>query len=261
MVNGARERRQRRRRHRGRLRCGRLRRGGAAVVAEHEPGDESRGERDGHHCSQPKARVAEDGYVRQPASPDARLALRNGSSLDVDVWLTWHGRVPQVGVPCPEISRTTGEIQSWSLGAGRTSGGDAGGGSRTLTPREGTPDFKSGAYDQFRHPGEGEAYSRAGRRLLPGRHRREREPLRALAAEGVAEGGERLLVEAVADRDVALAPVAVALVAARVARPRGQRDLVVERRVRGREDPVRALLPEVRGAGPSWRPRSWGRTR
>src|ERR671934_889575 len=30
---------------------------------------------------------------------------------------------------------------------------DAGGGSRTLTPPEGTPDFKSGAYDRFRHPG------------------------------------------------------------------------------------------------------------
>jgi hypothetical protein len=30
---------------------------------------------------------------------------------------------------------------------------DAGGGTRTRTPPEGTPDFKSGAYDQFRHPG------------------------------------------------------------------------------------------------------------
>src|SRR3954462_13863458 len=89
----------------------------------------------------------------------------------------------------------------------------------------------------------GEAYSR--RALLAGRHLREREPLRALAAERVAEGLERLLVEAVADRDVALAPVALALVAGRVARPRGQRDLRAERRVRRGEDPVRALLPEA----------------
>src|SRR3954470_9060772 len=29
----------------------------------------------------------------------------------------------------------------------------AGEGTRTLTPPEETPDFKSGAYDQFRHPG------------------------------------------------------------------------------------------------------------
>ena len=29
----------------------------------------------------------------------------------------------------------------------------AGGGSRTLMPPEGTPDFKSGAFDRFRHPG------------------------------------------------------------------------------------------------------------
>src|SRR5439155_18120889 len=29
----------------------------------------------------------------------------------------------------------------------------AGGGIRTRTPPKGTPDFKSGAYDQFRHPG------------------------------------------------------------------------------------------------------------
>ena len=29
----------------------------------------------------------------------------------------------------------------------------AGGGSRTLMPHEGTPDFKSGAFDRFRHPG------------------------------------------------------------------------------------------------------------
>ena len=32
---------------------------------------------------------------------------------------------------------------------------DAGGGTRTRTPPGGTPDFKSGAYDQFRHPGGG----------------------------------------------------------------------------------------------------------
>src|SRR5256885_17105672 len=30
---------------------------------------------------------------------------------------------------------------------------DAGEGTRTLTPPKETPDFKSGAYDQFRHPG------------------------------------------------------------------------------------------------------------
>src|SRR2546422_95860 len=29
----------------------------------------------------------------------------------------------------------------------------AGGGTRTRTPPRGTPDFKSGAYHQFRHPG------------------------------------------------------------------------------------------------------------
>ena len=32
---------------------------------------------------------------------------------------------------------------------------DAGGGSRTLMPPSGTPDFKSGASDRFRHPGAG----------------------------------------------------------------------------------------------------------
>jgi hypothetical protein len=30
---------------------------------------------------------------------------------------------------------------------------NAGGGTRTRTPPWGTPDFKSGAYHQFRHPG------------------------------------------------------------------------------------------------------------
>jgi hypothetical protein len=41
----------------------------------------------------------------------------------------------------------------------------AGGGTRTRTPPKGTPDFKSGAYDQFRHPGGGriEAHARESR--------------------------------------------------------------------------------------------------
>src|SRR6266516_5367601 len=37
--------------------------------------------------------------------------------------------------------------------AGRISRRSAGEGTRTLTPSTRTPDFKSGAYHQFRHPG------------------------------------------------------------------------------------------------------------
>src|SRR3989442_1276095 len=37
--------------------------------------------------------------------------------------------------------------------AGRISRRSAGGGTRTRTPPWGAPDFKSGAYHQFRHPG------------------------------------------------------------------------------------------------------------
>ena len=44
--------------------------------------------------------------------------------------------------------------QRLDLGSCRLAGSsDAGEGTRTLTPPEETPDFKSGAYDQFRHPG------------------------------------------------------------------------------------------------------------
>src|SRR6476660_2839879 len=61
----------------------------------------------------------------------------------------------------------------------------AGEGTRTLTPPEETPDFKSGAYDQFRHPG--------GARIAPGL-------LDAVRLEVVRGGdlGRRLAVD---DRD------------------------------------------------------------
>jgi len=54
------------------------------------------------------------------------------------------------------------------LKIGRFSGEGAGGGSRTLMPPWGTPDFKSGAYDQFRHPGLLRAYYVPGLRELTG---------------------------------------------------------------------------------------------
>ena len=39
-------------------------------------------------------------------------------------------------------------------------------------PHEGTPDFKSGAYDQFRHPGRGHRSPARGR-YSPGRNLNE----------------------------------------------------------------------------------------
>ena len=60
----------------------------------------------------------------------------------------------------------------------------AGGGSRTRTPHVGTPDFKSGAYRQFRHPGYARQYRPRrfllGRALLEGEHDAAQERVQLL---------------------------------------------------------------------------------
>ena len=71
-------------------------------------------------------------------------------------------------------------------------------------PALGAADFKSAAYRQFRHPGAAED-TRASARLRPRRQGVQRVALRALAAERIAEGGERLLVIRAADREMTLA--------------------------------------------------------
>src|SRR5581483_5747234 len=72
----------------------------------------------------------------------------------------------------------------------------------------------------------------------------QRDPLRAVAAIGVAEGREGLLVEPRAGRDLADAVVVVLVVPGGVSGPRGQRDLVPEPRDRRPEHPQRALVVE-----------------
>src|SRR5205085_4013878 len=85
------------------------------------------------------------------------------------------------------------------------------------------------------------------RRLLragPGGIRRERDALGAVAAEGVAEGRECLLVERAADRNVSDAEVVVAVVLRRVARPRAERDLLAEAGDGRAHHPLGLLLVE-----------------
>ena len=73
----------------------------------------------------------------------------------------------------------------------------AGAGTRTQTSR-GTPDFKSGAYDQFRHPGVPPSLDEAhpASCLRAGEHRFARETLRALELVCREERSVRGLVEA-----------------------------------------------------------------
>src|SRR6266851_6776736 len=89
--------------------------------------------------------------------------------------------------------------------ASRISRRDAGGGTRTRTPPWGAPDFKSGAYHQFRHPGglriaavsglfarrEGEARGNLCRRLAYD----ERDLLVGLEDEGLGIAGMQLAVQ------------------------------------------------------------------
>ena len=80
----------------------------------------------------------------------------------------------------------------------------AGGGTRTRTPPRGAPDFKSGAYDQFRRPGRRSVT--AG--LLAGSHVLDAlVPLAGLVAVLVAELGQGALVERLAREDEAVARI------------------------------------------------------
>lgn len=62
--------------------------------------------------------------------------------------------------------RPCGAGQSAVRGSGAQFG--AGGGIRTLMPHAGTPDFKSGASDQFRHPGPPRRIASPSARYEPG---------------------------------------------------------------------------------------------
>jgi hypothetical protein len=84
MPDGSRERRDCRGRHRRRGRLGsRIR--GAAVVAEHEPGDEADDDRERENRSHAKARLERGRGARHPSAPEERSAPRPGSSSYVDV--------------------------------------------------------------------------------------------------------------------------------------------------------------------------------
>ena len=58
---------------------------GAAIVVEHEPGDESGGKRHGDNRSDPKVPPTLMRGVRRSANPESRSAQRPGTSLYVDV--------------------------------------------------------------------------------------------------------------------------------------------------------------------------------
>src|SRR3954469_11691696 len=109
----------------------------------------------------------------------------------------------------------------------------AGGGSRTLTPPWGQLILSQPRIANFATPARRRIPLHV-RPLGPRRQRVQREALRALAAERVAERREGLLVVRVADRDAALAGSAFGR------RPRRQRDLLAERRVGRAEHPVGA---------------------
>src|SRR5256714_4704442 len=83
---------------------------------------------------------------------------------------------------------------------------DAGEGTRTLTPPKETPDFKSGAYDQFRHPG--------GARIAPARGRLEARRPPVVLGRDLRRGlavDDRVLVVLVEDDVVRVSPEALAV--------------------------------------------------
>jgi hypothetical protein len=97
--------------------------------------------------------------LANPPKLSAKASAQSRAVGEVEIvprerWERWDVVGERLGFTASLASRQAPMRAREAIDCWRRAGAfDAGEGTRTLTPHEGTPDFKSGAYSQFRHPG------------------------------------------------------------------------------------------------------------